>query len=142
MVIESKNFREYHELLSKVLRKYHGVAPVHSASELELLASRFPDNIKLYAAEIENELLAGAIVFENGETIHTQYLANSDAGRKAGALDCVIYTLLTEVYKDRRYFDFGISNEQDGKYLNVGLITQKQGFGARAVVHDFYKLDI
>lgn len=107
-----------------------------------MLASRFPDNIKLYAAEIENELLAGAIVFENGETIHTQYLANSDAGRKVRTLDCVIYTLLTEVYKDRRYFDFGISNEQDGKYLNVGLITQKQGFGARAVVHDFYKLDI
>ena len=40
-----------------------------------------------------------------------------------------------------RYFDFGISNEQGGRKLNRGLIDQKEGFGARAVVHDHYAID-
>ncbi|SDE80971.1 hypothetical protein, partial [Sporomusa acidovorans] len=71
-----------------------------------------------------------------------QYLANSEEGRSTGALDLVIHYLVTEVYKDKIYFDFGISNEKQGRFLNTGLIAQKEGFGARAVVHDFYSLDI
>lgn len=50
--------------------------------------------------------------------------------------------LLNEVYVDRQYFDFGISNEEEGRYLNEGLVAQKEGFGARAVVHDFYRLKL
>ncbi len=34
----------------------------------------------------------------------------------------------------KRYFDFGISTGQEGKYLNEGLIAQKEGFGGRVVV--------
>jgi hypothetical protein len=34
------------------------------------------------------------------------------------------------------HFDFGTADECDGRYLNRGLIDQKEGFGARAVVHD------
>ena len=39
-------------------------------------------------------------------------------------------------------FDFGISTEQGGRYLNEGLIFQKEGFGARTVVYDTYELNI
>ena len=129
-------------MLSDILNKYHNVNPVHSSDELKLLAGRFPENIKLYTGELDGKILAGAVVFENGDTVHTQYLANSDEGRQIGALDCVIDYLLTEVYPDKKYFDFGISNENAGRYLNRGLIAQKEGFGARAVVHDFYEMKI
>ena len=40
----------------------------------------------------------------------------------------------------KKYIDFGISNEGNGKILNLGLISQKEGFGAKAVVHDFYEI--
>ena len=43
---------------------------------------------------------------------------------------------------DKTYFDFGISTEENGRVLNSGLIDQKEGFGARGVVHDHYELDI
>jgi len=49
--------------------------------------------------------------------------------------------LLTGPYRNKTYFDFGISNEQQGRFLNRGLIEQKEGFGGRAVVHDFYRLE-
>ena len=55
--------------------------------------------------------------------------------------ESAFYSPVTEVYDGRRYFDFGISNEDGGRYLNRGLAAQKEGFGGRAVVHDFYEVD-
>ena len=86
-------------------------------------------------------MLAGTVIFDNGATVHTQYMMNTAQGRTMGALDSLIDHLLTEVYDGRRYFDFGISNEDGGRYLNRGLAAQKEGFGGRAVVHDFYEVD-
>ena len=141
-VAESRDYAAYMELEKRVLEKYHGTKPVHTAEEMKMLATRFPENIHLYTGALDGELLAGTIVFVNGNVVHTQYMANSDKGRELGALDRVIDYLITDVYADCIYFDFGISNEEEGRYLNRGLIGQKEGFGARAVVHDFYELDI
>jgi len=50
--------------------------------------------------------------------------------------------LIKNVYRNKKYFDFGISTENNGRILNKGLIAQKEGFGARAYVHDFYEIKI
>lgn len=141
---QSTKFDEYMQLVNTVLEKYHGTHSVHTADELRLLSNRFHNNIKLYTAELDDKIIAGTVVFQQAGVVHTQYLANSDYGRKTGALDCLLDWLITEVYKDLVWFDFGIANEQQGWYLNEGLAAQKEGFGARAVVHDFYqiKLDV
>ncbi len=138
---ESRDYAAFIDLLCEVLQERHGAVPVHTAEELELLAGRFPDNIKLYAAQKDGAMLAGTVIFDNGATVHTQYMMNTAQGRTMGALDSLIDHLLTEVYDGRRYFDFGISNEDGGRYLNRGLAAQKEGFGGRAVVHDFYEVD-
>ena len=139
-VKESKDFDSFMELENEILQKYHSAKAVHTGEELAMLAERFPKNIRLYVGELDGNMVAGTVIFENNGVAHTQYLANSDTGRQAGALDCVIDYLLSEVYAECRYFDFGISNEDEGRYLNEGLIAQKEGFGARAVVHDFYRV--
>lgn len=128
----------FHELLSDVLKKFD-VIPTHSLAELSLLMSRFPKNISLYEAEISGDMLAGAIVYDFGDVVHTQYLATSEMGREIGALDFLLANLIENIYPMRKYFSFGISTEQHGKILNGGLIAQKEGFGARMVVHDFYE---
>ena len=38
------------------------------------------------------------------------------------------------------YFDFGISTENNGKFLNEGLISQKEGFGGRTTVYQTFEL--
>lgn len=139
---ESRNMGGYISLLDEILIKYHGTHPVHSADELRRLADKFPNNIKLYTAEKNGQIEAGTVLFLQAGVVHTQYLANSDAGRKTGALDCLLDWLITDVYKDKTWFDFGISCEQGGRYLNEGLAAQKEGFGARAVVHDFYRMEL
>lgn len=109
---------------------------------MRYLAEKFPDNIKLYVGEKGGNILAGAVIFENKHIVHVQYMANSDEGRETGALDAVIDNLITNIYKDRMYLDFGMSNEDGGWFLNEGLIGQKEGFGGRSITYDFYCIRI
>jgi len=138
----AKAWAPFWTLLTRQLQERYGVGPVHALAEIELLAHRFPDNIKIFTAQHEGEDIAGAVIFESSRVAHVQYIASSSTGRNLGALDALFHYLLENVFPDKPYFDFGISNEKGGRVLNRGLIEQKEGFGARAVVHDFYELDI
>jgi hypothetical protein len=129
----------FHASLSQVLASRHGVAPTHSLEEMRLLQGRFPQQIVLHEARSDDTLLAGVLVFDFGRVVHTQYLAASEQGRESNALNLLLAELIETTYADRHYFSFGISTEQEGQALNSGLITQKEYFGARAVVHDFYE---
>ena len=139
---ESDDYKTFWELLTGVLESNHEAKPVHTLEEIKKLASLFPKNIKLFLAKKDERIVSGALIYENQNIVHTQYLANSEEGRELGALDLLIDYLIKDIYKNKKYFDFGISNEDAGRYLNTGLIAQKEGFGARAVVHDFYELEI
>ena len=141
-IVKSDDYQEFWRLLSELLRVEHQVAPVHALEEIEYLAKKFRDNIKLYVVKKDKKLVAGTLIYENRTMVHTQYLANSVEGKTIGALDFLLDHLITVIYKEKHYFDFGISTEKGGRYLNSGLISQKEGFGARAIVHDFYELEI
>ncbi|MDV3253798.1 GNAT family N-acetyltransferase [Devosia sp. BK] len=138
-ISRSQDWAGFHQLLSSVLSR-HDAAPVHTPAELELLATMFPDNVKLYTASMKAELMAGCLIFDFGQVVHTQYLATSDSGKDVGALDLLIETQIKEA-ADRKYFSFGISTEQAGKVLNDGLLAQKESFGARSVSIDSYRID-
>lgn len=140
-VKESHDYDTYMKLLEQTLSK-HGVKPVHSAEEIKLLASRFPDNIKLYASFKDDRMLAGLIIYESPNVAHLQYAANSPEGQKIGAQDIITEYLICERYKDKRYYDFGISTEDQGRVLNRGLIKYKEDFGASAVVYDMYQITL
>jgi hypothetical protein len=88
------------------------------------------------------DILAGVVIYESKNVAHAQYIASEEKGREIGALDMIFDYLINEYYKNKKYFDFGISTEKDGLYLNEGLIFFKEGFGARGVVHDFYEVNI
>ena len=139
---ESSNFDEFMALLRLVLSTRHDVEPVHTVEEMRLLAGKFPENIKLHLCYNAGALLAGAVVFVNHQVAHTQYLANSDEGKRCGALDYLLQHLINTVYSDKAYFSFGISTEKGGQILNSGLLQSKEGFGARGVVHDLYMLEL
>jgi len=137
--ISEGNFvTEFHQLLSSVLAA-RAVTPAHTVQELELLRSRFPLEIRLFGAFDRDRLLAGALIFDFGSVAHSQYLASSEAGKLVGALDFLLEHLLDVEFAGRRCFSFGISTERQGQYLNEGLVFQKEGFGGRGVVHDFYE---
>lgn len=142
-VDESNDFATFWEILENNLAKKHGVRPVHSLSEIENLKSRFPNNIKLFSVRQSGEsICAGTVLYCTPSAVHIQYIASDEHARSVGALDLLCMTLRRRAFESYRYFDFGISNEDNGVYLNQGLIEFKEGFGARAICHDFYKLSI
>jgi hypothetical protein len=138
----SFDFATFMAIEEDVLGEKYGARPVHTAAEIEMLAARFPDNIKLFAAYDGATMLAGVIVYESGQVAHAQYISANDEGKRSGALDLIISYLINEYYAHKKYFDFGISTEDQGRYLNTGLIENKQGFGGRAIVYDFYEVDL
>jgi lipid II:glycine glycyltransferase (peptidoglycan interpeptide bridge formation enzyme) len=131
----------FHTLVTEALRR-HDTVPTHSLQELKLLQARFADRIVLHEARVDDILLAAVLVYDFGRTVHTQYMATSEEGRQLNALSLLLSELIGDVYADRVYFSFGISTEQEGRHLNGGLIMQKERFGARAVVHDFYEWEL
>jgi len=139
---QSDDYETFWELLTGVLESNHEAKPVHTLHEIKKLANLFPKKIRLFLAKKNEKIVSGALIYENQNIVHTQYLANSEEGRDLGALDLLVDYLIKDIFKNKKYFDFGISNEDAGRYLNTGLIAQKEGFGARAVVHDFYELEI
>ncbi|HET9161160.1 MAG TPA: GNAT family N-acetyltransferase [Caulobacteraceae bacterium] len=138
----SSNWPGYWELLAKVLEDRHGVSPVHSLAEIEMLAGRFPDEIALYTAERAGRILAGVVAFRSRFVAHAQYIAADEEGRQAAALDGLFEHMIGVHAEGCRHFDFGISNTDRGRVLNEGLMRQKEEFGASAVACDFYELGI
>lgn len=135
-----KDWADFWQILSDVLMERHNRMPVHTLAEMKLLKERFPDRIKLYVVKKDMEVVAGSVIYENSQVTHTQYIASSRFGKENGALDLLLDELIGKTYSDRAFFDFGISTEQGGSYLNEGLIFQKEGFGARSVVYDSYEV--
>jgi hypothetical protein len=141
-VKRSFDFRTFMAIEEHVLKTKYDAKPVHTEAEIASLAGRFPENIKLFAAYKELEMLAGVIIYESRQVAHAQYIGVSDEGKKIGALDLIMHYLINDYYAAKKYFDFGICTEDDGRRLNTGLIENKQGFGGRAVVYDFYEVDL
>jgi hypothetical protein len=140
-VVEETDFAAFwEELLAPRLASRYGVKPVHSVAEITLLASRFPTHIRQFSAYCGDRIVAGATIYETPTVAHAQYSAVSDEGRKIGALDLLFGWLITERYEDKRYFDFGICNEREGRVVNHGLAVWKEGFGGRSAAHDFYEV--
>lgn len=141
-VRRSTDLAAYWRLLELNLANRYGLRPTHAIAEIELLASRFPNEIALWTAKLGGEVLAGVVVYDTPRVAHAQYIGASDAGREVGALDMLVNQLISEHYSHKAWFDFGNSNEEGGRVLNEGLVAHKEGFGARSVAHDFFEMDV
>lgn len=142
-IVENGTLEDFwKEVLTPNLLERFGVEPVHSLKEITILKSRFPDSI--FQANIydeEDNILAGTTIFLTPKVAHAQYISGTDEGRRSGALDYLFHHLISETYAHVPYFDFGITNEEDGQKINKGLLSWKEGFGGRAYSHDFYSID-
>lgn len=138
----TEEFSEFSHLLSRNLKTRHDTIPTHTEQELVLLSQRFPENIKLHAAYEDGEMIAATLIFITDRVAHTQYLTTSERGREIAALDYLLHNLITQTYAHLPYFDFGISNEDQGRVLNEGLCRQKEMFGGRSIAHLFFRIEL
>lgn len=130
-------------VLQENLKTKHDAAPVHTLSEITLLADLFPDNINATCAFVEGEAVAGVVTFGTTTCLHAQYIASNEIGYKISALDLIFERLISNAARaEKQWFDFGTSNEKNGLVLNRGLYQFKNEFGGGGMAHEYYELPI
>ena len=141
-VTESDDVEAFWHILNDNLTTKYAVRPVHTADELRLLRSRFPERIRLWLAYRGQTPVGGTLLFLTPQVLHTQYISATPEGKAVGAIDLLFDHLINKVYADFPYIDFGKSTVSDSADLNEQLIFQKEGFGARAVCYDTYEWEL
>lgn len=133
------DFGIFWPVLEQVLMERHGLHPVHSVDEMRLLHSRFPDQIELWTARHEGNVVAGVVMYYTARVAHAQYIAASPRGRELKALPLLFSRLIAQA-RERGFshFDFGVSTEDGGRFLNEGLMAQKSRMGGRGVLYNTY----
>jgi len=138
---EVADFEEFwNEILIPNLAQKHQAKPVHSLEEITKLKALFPENIRQFNVYQNGIIVAGTTIFDSDNVAHCQYISGKEDKNELGGLDVLFQHLISETFKDKHFFDFGISNENQGRKLNEGLSYWKESFGASTMVQDFYEV--
>lgn len=142
-IVEDASLTDFWPLLLESLSAHHDAKPVHTLEEMQLLQSRFPENIKCMIAQRPDGSAAGGVVlYITREVVHIQYGHASLQGYEEHVMEFIYFYLLEKYRNDGHtlYLDFGTSNEQAGQYLNANLVSQKEGFGGRSIAYRQFRL--
>ena len=141
-IVETDNFKEFwNKILKPTLSRKHSVLPVHSIDEIEQLKSNFGKNIRQFNVYHMNNIVAGTTIFQTKNVIHVQYIGSNKDKNILGSLDFLFYNLINDTFSDYKFFDFGTSNENNGRKINSGLLYWKEGLGARTLTQNFYEIN-
>ena len=142
IVKEESSFELFwNEILIPNLKQKHQAKPVHTIDEITFLKSKFPKNIRQFNVYKEDKIVAGTTIFESENVAHSQYISGNSDKNELGSLDFLHNYLLKGVFSKKDYFDFGISNENQGRNINQGLLSWKESFGSRTIVQNFYEIE-
>lgn len=141
-ITESVDFTAFWDVLNNRLNDKYDSRPVHSLSEITHLHSCFPEQIRLFEAQIDGEVVGGCVIFVMDDLIHIQYSSATEKGMEFGALDWLFYHVSYEIFPEKRYVDIGTSNEENGWILNTNLIFRKETCGGRGIVYNMYELEL
>ncbi|MDE7443790.1 MAG: GNAT family N-acetyltransferase [Muribaculaceae bacterium] len=136
------NVNDFWQIIIDDRRTRHNTVPVHTAEELTRLHAAFPQNIRFFISGHDNDIMAGAVIYYSNGVLHLQYAAATDVGKEAYATDIIYNQIIYNVFPEAEYFDFGTSNEEAGRYLNIGMTRHKEEFGGRSIVYDTYHLPL
>ena len=138
-VERSNDLAGFWEVLCDNLARTYNSKPVHTLAEIELLHSRFPENIVLYTAKKDGVILAGILLYVSTQVARAQYSSATPEGKQLGAIDIMYDRIIHEDYHHLPYFEFGTSAMADSNIINESLVFQKEGFGGRGICFDRYE---
>ena len=86
--------------------------------QIQKLKNIFAENIRQFNVYHNDEIVAGTTIFQTKNVIHIQYIGSDTNKNKLGSLDFLFYKLINELFTDYKFFDFGTSNENNGRKIN------------------------
>lgn len=132
----SDDFATFYQILKKNLKMRHEVDPTHSLKELILLNQLFPDKIQLYGAFLDDQMIAGVVMFCCNELVTMAfYISHEKKFQEYRPVNLLFYEIFREsIQKGFRYFDFGIFTVDMDP--NWGLARFKENFGSKGIFRD------
>lgn len=130
-------------IIQESLMAHHKASPIHTLDEMKLLCSRLPEYIQtLTVKDCDGNDLAGAVLYCSDQVVHVQYAHATLKGYDLHVMDYLYFALIDKFQKEGKYkyFDFGTSNEDAGRFLNENLVAQKEGFGGRGIAYKIWKI--
>jgi len=128
------------EILEQNLARRHQARPVHSLDEIRLLASRFPERIRLFGAFDGDEMFAGTVVYLYRHVLHFQYTSARPEPAYRSAVDKLVWEVIRSHY--RRYAYISLGTALDGKEHAWSLAYWKYSFGAEPVAQYFWQFNV
>jgi hypothetical protein len=124
--------QDLYRLVDRNLVEKYNRKPIHSFLELQSLCESFPKKISIFTMILEDEVLAGAVIFESLSCLHIQYLAANNQGKTLRAQDLLIRELYELAKTNNRNLSFGKSTSGFDATLNERLFRFKSEYGAEA----------
>jgi hypothetical protein len=130
----------WNTLLIPNLQDKYNSKPVHSLEEITKLQQKFPNNIRHFNVYNADELVCGTTLFITDKVVKPQYISGNDKNNLLGSIDFLYDFLINDFSKDKDFFDFGPSHENNGLNIVQNINFWKESFGAHSVVHNFYEV--
>jgi len=142
VVRQSKNIDAFYAILKNNLEIRHGVSPTHTLEELINLFNLFPDKIRLFAAFLDEQMIAGVVTFQiNQRVLLAFYISHDEHYSHLRAVNILFYNIFEWAIESKfKVFDFGIFTV-NGK-PNMGLGRFKENFGASGIFRDTIELNL
>ena len=142
VVRQSEDYQTFYNILVKNLSIRHDVAPTHTLHELLDIKKRFPKDINLFAAYLDNEMLAGVVNFIiNEHVVLAFYISHREKYQEYRSVNLLFYSIFKwAISKGLKIYDFGTFTLDDEP--NMGLGRFKENFGASGVFRDMVQLNL
>ena len=142
LVRQSNDFDSFYRILEKNLNIRHGVTPTHSLEELKHIHELFPDKINLFAAYIDDTMVAGVVNFlVNNHVVLAFYISHDENYAEYRAVNLLFYSIFDwAVQSHFKIYDFGTFTVDEEP--NMGLGRFKENFGASGIFRDTIELTI
>ncbi len=133
---ESDDFAEFYKILKRNLSLRHDVKPAHTLEELLTLKKIFPEKIRLFASFVDEQIIAGIVVFScNDRVALAFYVSHDEAYQKYRGVNLVFNEVIRRCAEQHfRFLDFGIFTVN--MEPNWGLCRFKESFGASGIFRD------
>lgn len=139
--LTSDNFKDYYDILSRN-RALKNVKPTHSIDELIFLKKQFPNDIIIFSALLDSNVVAICILFSiNKEMILNFYLADDENFKNERVSEFILFKSIEWAKENNyKYYDTGTS-DSNGSLLE-GLFAFKKNFLANGFLRKSFEIDI
>lgn len=137
---DDNEIEQYYDLLVSNLRRLN-VMPVHSFEDLLKIRNLFLDRVSFFGVYYNDIMIAGSMLFKYTDNImHTQYLSSNQEFQHLFPMSFLMYHLIDRTKEDGLdILSLGISTEDRGKIINIGLASFKESVGATHCINNSYE---